>query len=595
MKSGTRALLILSLALLAATNAKAVDLYGKMVENELGGPPMAGVEIGAPGANPTATGSLGLFRLALPRRQPGDAVSLIVGKEGYEVVNDVQLEVILPLKPEDRPLTLLLCPPKLCEEMRRRFYRLKGVEAVEASYLRQLRELEQSTKATAAEIARLKDERDAALAAAERAAEDFSRTRTAKGSEMYQKALRLFLDGRLNEALAVLDEAELQGALAAARARKKEAERDIEQVVQGYLLRAKLLTLQLQFARAEEIYRTAVEIVPESFEASFALAEFADNHMQYAPATAAYQHCIELARKQGAEAGVAKTLNNLGRLLSAQNRHGEARNAFDEALTIRRRLAEKDPDVYLSQVAATLNNLGFLLKTQNHLDEARKAYAEALAIRRQLAEKNPDAYLPDVAGVLNNLGLLLAEQNHLDEAGKDYGEALAIYRQLAERSTDAYLPYVATTLNNLGLLLNGQNHLDEAGKDYGEALAIYRQLAERSTDAYLPYVATTLNNLGLLLNGQNRLDEARKAYDEALAIRRQLAEDNPDTYLPHVVATLNHLGRLLIRQSRLGEARKILAEAIAIIEPFAAKNPEKFQGIAENIQELLTQIDGEVP
>src|SRR6185295_5573695 len=198
MRCRTRALLILPLALLAATNAKAADLYGKVVENELGGPPMVGIEIGAAGANPTATGSLGLFRLALPRRQPGETVSLTVHKEGYEVVNDVQLEVTLLLKPEDRPLILLLCRPKLCEEMRRRFYRLKGIDAVEASYQRQLQELEKRNQATAAEFARLKEERDAALAAAEKAAEDLSRVRSAEGSEIYQKALRLFLDGHLN-------------------------------------------------------------------------------------------------------------------------------------------------------------------------------------------------------------------------------------------------------------------------------------------------------------------------------------------------------------------------------------------------------------
>ena len=189
MRCRTRALLILPLALLAATNAKAADLYGKVVENELGGPPMVGIEIGAAGANPTATGSLGLFRLALPRRQPGETVSLTVHKEGYEVVNDVQLEVTLLLKPEDRPLILLLCRPKLCEEMRRRFYRLKGREIADASFQRRTRELEESNQATDTERTRLQKERDTANAAAEKLAEELARTRPTEGSDMYQKEI----------------------------------------------------------------------------------------------------------------------------------------------------------------------------------------------------------------------------------------------------------------------------------------------------------------------------------------------------------------------------------------------------------------------
>jgi tetratricopeptide (TPR) repeat protein len=576
VRSGIRACLILSLAFFAATNAEAAELHGKVVENEFGGSPMAGIEIGAAGANPTVTGSLGLFHLELPSRKPGETVSLTIRKEGYEVVNDIQLEITLLLKPEDRPLTLLLCRPRLCEEMRRRFYRLKGMQAVEASYQRQLRELEQSKQATIAELAQLKEERDAALAAAERAAEELARTRPAEGSEMYQKAFRLFLDGQVNEALAVLDEAKLQSSLAAARARTAEAEREIEQVVQGYLLRGKLLALQFQFTSAEKAYQAAVEISPENLEACFSLAYFANYQKHYAQATSAYQRCLELAIKQGDETHVAAALNNLGVLLREQNRLDEARKAYDGALAAYQKLAAKTPDIYLPNVAATFNNLGILLRNQNCFDGAQKAYDEALGVYRQLAAKTPDIYLPDVAMTLNNLGVLLRAQNSPDEARKAYDEALGTYRQLATESPDVYLPNVAMTLVNLGDLLREQNRLDEAREACDEALAIYRQLVVKNPDVYLPDVATTLHNQGKLLHAQNRLDEARKAYDEALITHRQLAAKTPGVYLPEVAKTLNDLGILLRDQKHLGEARKVYDETLAIYRQLAAKNPDVY-------------------
>ena len=42
----------------------------------------------------------------------------------------------------------------------------------------------------------------------------------------------------------------------------------------------------------------------------------------------------------------------------------------------------------------TLNNLANLYSATQRMKEAEQAYAEALAIRRKLAEANPDAYLP---------------------------------------------------------------------------------------------------------------------------------------------------------------------------------------------------------
>jgi hypothetical protein len=68
----------------------------------------------------------------------------------------------------------------------------------------------------------------------------------------------------------------------------------------------------------------------------------------------------------------------------------EAREQFEEALQIRRELAEKSPESYLPDLAGTLNNLGNLDMDQHRMEEGRKALEEALQIRRELAQKSPD-------------------------------------------------------------------------------------------------------------------------------------------------------------------------------------------------------------
>jgi tetratricopeptide (TPR) repeat protein len=72
----------------------------------------------------------------------------------------------------------------------------------------------------------------------------------------------------------------------------------------------------------------------------------------------------------------------------------------------------------------TLNNLGLLYSATQRMRDAEEAYAEALAIRRKLAEANPDAYLPDVATTLNNLAILYSATQRMSQAEEAYAEAL---------------------------------------------------------------------------------------------------------------------------------------------------------------------------
>ena len=456
--------------------AHASVLKGVVKENKLGGPTVADVAISAAGANPTKSDPNGQFTLIFPDMQPGETVLVIVSKAGYVVVNDIQMEQRLPTDPNSRSFVILICQPSRREEMARRFYHLVSWEAIDANYQKRLKELQ---AATAEQIALLQNERDQARSSADKMAEQLALAKPGQMSQLYNQALRLLVDGRTEEALRVLDEEVLQQNLVAARKRKEEDEKAIEQAALSWVLKARLYILQFKFADADKAYQEAMQAAPESFEVNLAFAYFNQNLNRYTAARKAYERCVTMARQRGDAANIAMTLNNLGILDRDQNRMDEARRDYDEALKIRRELAQKDPDTYLPYVATTLNSLGILDRDQNRMDEARRDYDEALKIRRELAQKDPDKYLPDVAGTLNNLGNLDRDQNRMDEARRDYDEALKIRRELAQKDPDTYLPYVATTLNSLGILDRDQNRIDEARRDFDEALKIRRELAQK--------------------------------------------------------------------------------------------------------------------
>ena len=368
--------------LISGLGAEASTLKGFVVANRLGGSPVSQVKISAQGANLTETGESGSFTLQFPNAQPGDVVQVAVNKPGYIVVNYVQLRVILPKNPDSEPLTLLLCKDGQYEGWARQFYRLKSMDAVEQTYQARIKQLEESHQQTAAAMAKLQEERDQAKAEAEKAAGEVARLKPGDTSDLYAAAMSYFLKGKVQDALKILDDEKLRKSIEAAQVAKIEADKSIAKAMEGYLLKARLLSTQFQFADAEGVYESAIQAAPDSFEAHFAFGFFSQNLNHFAIAGREYQRSLEISQRDGRQRNVASALNNLGNLDRDQNRMEQARQHFEEALKIRRPLAQQNPDADLPYLASTLNNLGILDRAQNRMEDAHKHYEEALEIRR---------------------------------------------------------------------------------------------------------------------------------------------------------------------------------------------------------------------
>ena len=572
-----------ALIVLSVLPVKATTLNGLIRANEVGGQPLANVRVVAEGANPTTSEDFGRFSLEFPHKGPGEPVEVIVQQDGYVAVNDVQLQLTLPAKAEDKVLTIILCKEADREEIARRFYRLKSNEAIEATYQQKLKVLEEEHRADAAALSKLQQERDQAKATAEKAAEELAKNQPGQSSELYRQAKRLFLDGKIDEAIQLLNDEKLRRSVT-------QANKAIEDAVQSWLLKAQLLALKFRFEEAEKAYLQAIEAKPDSAEANFDYGLFNQKLNRFEKARAAYGRCLEWVRKNGKEDELALTLNALGSLDHDQNRKDEAQAEYQEALQIRRKLAKSNPEAYLPDVADTLNDLANLDSAQHRRDQARSEYQEALQIRRKLAQSSPEVYLPDVAGTLNNLANLDSDQNRHDQARSEYQEALETYRGLAQTNPEAYLADVAMTLRNLADLDRDQHRHDQARSEYQEALKTYRGLAQSNPEAYLPDVAQTLRDLAVLDRAQNRSDEAQAEYQEALKTYRGLAQKDPEAYLPALAMTLNNLANLDRDQNRPDQARSEYQEALQIYEAFAKQSPERFSPDVARVKRLLGQL-----
>jgi hypothetical protein len=584
-----RIFIMVGLVAVAFNVQGAAVLRGVVLVNQDGGSPMENVAVSATGGNPTNTGVDGQFTFKFPNKDPGETVLLTVRKEGYVVVNDVQLELTLPRHPDERLAKILVCKEGDREEWAGLFYRVKSREAVEETYKKKVKEAQ---NASPAELAKLGRERDQAKAAAEKPAEEFAKQKPGGGSELYRTAMRLLLEGNEDEALATLSDEKLRQLSEAAKQKEKaEAEKATEDAIQAWLLKAQLFTLQFRFEEAEKAYQQAIDVSPDSFKANFAFAGFNVHLNRYDKARRAAARCLELAKSKGNNSDVAQTLDGVAFLDRIQNRPEAARNGFEEALKIYRELAKKDPETYQRELAETLNSLASFDAEQNRPEAARKGHEEALKIRRELAKKNPEKYQEDVAMTLGSLAILDLIQNWLEAARREFEEALKIYRELAKKNPEKYQPLVASTLSNLAILDGKQNRPEAARKGGQEALKIYRELAQKNPETFQQDVATTLNNLGFSDMDQNRPKAARMELEEALKISRELAKKDPETYQRDVASTLSNLAILDSNQNRLEAAREGEQEALKIYRELAQKNPETFQWKVATTLHDLARLD----
>ncbi|MFN3929776.1 MAG: tetratricopeptide repeat protein, partial [Thermoflexus sp.] len=155
---------------------------------------------------------------------------------------------------------------------------------------------------------------------------------------------------------------------------------------------------------------------------------------------------------------------------------------------------ERIPKEERAERARLWNKLGIALSELGRREEALAATQEAVAIRRKLAQTHPQAFLPYLAASLINLGNQLSELGRGEEALAVTQEATEIYRQLARTHSQAFLPYLAGSLNNLGNQLSELGRGEEALAAYEEAVRTLAPFFTRSPAAFANWMSRIVHN-----------------------------------------------------------------------------------------------------
>ncbi|MDF1490304.1 tetratricopeptide repeat protein, partial [Tessaracoccus caeni] len=273
---------------------------------------------------------------------------------------------------------------------------------------------------------------------------------------------------------------------------------------------------------------------------------------------------------------LAGWLNDYSVRLAETGDRAGALKAIDEAVTIRRQLAETNPAAFLPDLAGSLNNQANQRAEVGDRAGALEAIDVAVTISRQLAETNPAAFLPNLAMSLNNQAKQRSEAGDRAGALKAIDEAVTHYRQLTETNPAAFLPDLAVTLNTQAVVRSEVGDRAGALKAIDEAVTIRRQLAETNPAAFLPDLAMSLNNQATMISAVGERAGALQASDEAVTHYRQLAETNPAAFLPNLAGSLNNQATIRSAGGDLTAALQTIDEAVTIRRQLTETNPAAF-------------------
>jgi len=390
--------------------------------------------------------------------------------------------------------------------------------------------------------------------------------------KLYKKAFDLFSQGKIDEALSVLNEPNL-------RKDEKILDKKKKELANRRLLKARLLVLKnnyneafTNFEQAIKLYNHPVNII----EYANLLVEL--NYIDLA--ISKFKTILKLLKDTPKEktekelVNTAKVLNKLGTLYAEKNEITNAKEKLKEAYSIFIKLSSKKN--YLLDASYVLGNLAKLHIIKNEYLQANEKYEEAINILRSL-EKNEDI-LSVFAFLLRGLANMQVDIKDYKQANDSFDEALSIYKNLAINKPEEYMNEVATTMNDFARLFSVRNEIEKATITYNSALSIYIDLVNGNS-IQLPFMegfGSVLNNFALLLAFKtNKIPMAINYFEQALFCFRELSLQNPNGFLPKVASVLNNLGLLYQIKDR-EYALTQYNEALLIYEKLKKTNPYIF-------------------
>ena len=353
--------------------------------------PIADAQIIFSDAVPTTSEQSGKFRLVFSGKKAGDLIFYKeITKKGYEIVNQKELEVLKISNTENIGKDIILAKAGVLDAAKKEYYNvsdkalLAGFNKEKAALKEKLAKTQLTQQAYWDKYTELSKQYEQQQKSLDALADVFARTNFDDVSEAYKKAFELFKDGKIDEALAVLESTDLlnrtknrlkekkrietAGTIIAQQ--KADNEKGVQEDLQGLQLQAQLYVLTFQVEKAETLYDQVLRLDSTSLDILRGCADFYRDNHRYEKALWLYPKII--AHPQAEEKQKASAYLDNGDMLTSIGQLDTAMKAFLNYKNIHEGLLTKDANASLpknglgvaySRLGVTFTTLGDLKKS----------------------------------------------------------------------------------------------------------------------------------------------------------------------------------------------------------------------------------------
>jgi len=283
---------------------------------------------------------------------------------------------------------------------------------------------------------------------------------------------------------------------------------------------AEITQYEGDFARAEALYRRALEYAVDDSQRAVCLGQMARclymRGGDVEEALRLLEQGMELIERSGFMLGRAGLLSLKGKMLSVLGDFRAALEAWHTALDLMEDFGNRHQQIGI------LNNAAYHHYLLGEFDQAEILVRRAMELAQAFDRQSHYAYALNVQGVIHQA------RGQWEDARRCHEEALSIQRRLNERYE------IPVTLNWLGLLARREGRLDEALRWGEEGLARREKLGnDYETGLSLIDVGATYLELG-------QMDKAEELWQRALEIFTRHQARYEQAQLHFYLAVLAH-------------------------------------------------------
>ena len=542
----------------------------------------------------------GVFSLKLQNIKMGDRLGrATVSKKGLMVFNQQAVDEWSARK---EPLKLILCDANQFQKQKNNLISI-GRNQAEKKYKKRLAELEKKNKAQQltldeyhAKLDSINRDRDNAEKHMEEYADMFARIDESEVDTLAQRAIELFNQGQLEEAIKLFEQGnyleKLDDALKvktqAKELRQKAdsadvlADKDIEEYKKSIQAQVSAYKMSNEWNKAAELLKGLADKL-QTLDVIWNYAIFSQNLNQFTEAEKYYKlyknklSILANTRSEAYKSSMAACYNNLASLYCDTRRFTDSEQMYKSALEIYKRLADSNPQMYEPDLALYYNNLAVLYYFTRRFADSEAMHKSALEIRKRLAKSNLQTYEPDLAMSYSNLGILYSATRRFADSEQMHKSALEIRKCLAKSNPLAYEPILSDSYNNLGILYRATHRFADSEAMHKSALEIRKRLADSNPQTYGPALAMSYSNLGLLFCATQRFTDSEQMLKSALEIYKRLADSNPQVYNSYVAMRYNDLANLYCDSQRYADSEQMHKSALEIRKRLVDSNPLTYE------------------